>query len=413
MGLRDADGRIREHAVLLSEKLLAAGNLPDTVWSQLRLLAADPSVRVRYQLAFTVGEIHRPDSAQVLAALLLRDPTNLWIQAAVFSSLAEGAGSLFIMLASDARIRGDRVGQEWLRRLGGYDWSPGPGRGTLSSLPFCGPAPVRTPAGIRIALCLGRWAASHRQFVGPGGPGWAGAALLRPGPKRPRELRRSRSPCGSEAMQLLSVGPYNFASTGDLLLLQLGSGPSETVQSAALAALGRFDDPRIAPALIQRWRILTPRLRRDALTALLARTDRVAAVLAALESGRGRADLSFAPGGFPAHGSRPCDPPARPATLRPSAPATARGLAALQAGAGSEGRAGPWPGDLYRALCRLPSAERRDSGPWVPTWPASESTARERVLSAILEPNAEVRRDYLTYVVETAAGRAAYRPPAR
>ena len=90
-------------------------------------------------------------------------------------------------------------------------------------------------------------------------------------------------------MQLLGVGPYTFANAGDLLLLELGSGRSEAIQSAALATLGRFDDPRIAPALIQRWRVLTPRLRSDACTALLARTDRVAAVLAALENGRSAA----------------------------------------------------------------------------------------------------------------------------
>ena len=107
-----------------------------------------------------------------------------------------------------------------------------------------------------------------------------------PRPSTPSVNYGVAEPLRVGAMQLLSVGPYTFASTGDLLLLQLGSGQSEAIQSAALAALGRFDDPRIAPALVQRWGVLTPRLRSDAFTALLARTDRIAAVLAALESGR-------------------------------------------------------------------------------------------------------------------------------
>ena len=116
-GLRDVDGRVRKHAVLLSEKLVQGGALPDAVWNQLRLMSADASVRVRYQLAFTVGELHRPDSAPVLGAILLRDPTNLWMRAAVFSSLADGAGNLFVALGGEARVRNDPIGQEWLHQL--------------------------------------------------------------------------------------------------------------------------------------------------------------------------------------------------------------------------------------------------------------------------------------------------------
>ena len=185
MGLRDADGRVREHAVRLSEKLLAAGDLPDAVWNQLRLLAADPSVRVRYQLAFTVGEIHRPDSAQVLAALLLRDPTNLWMQAAVFSSLADGAGSLFVMLASDARVRGDPVGQEWLRRLAAMIGVQNRPAELSQVFRFVDQLQAELLRAFALLYAVGDGLQSRRQFVGRGRSGWTGAALLRPGHRTP------------------------------------------------------------------------------------------------------------------------------------------------------------------------------------------------------------------------------------
>jgi len=52
-GFRDADERVREHAVLLSERLPRNGVVSDLVWNQLKSLAGDPAIRVRYQLAFT------------------------------------------------------------------------------------------------------------------------------------------------------------------------------------------------------------------------------------------------------------------------------------------------------------------------------------------------------------------------
>jgi len=43
--LRDTDAHIREHAVRLSERLVQGGTSPDTVWSQLRVMSADPAPR--------------------------------------------------------------------------------------------------------------------------------------------------------------------------------------------------------------------------------------------------------------------------------------------------------------------------------------------------------------------------------
>jgi putative heme-binding domain-containing protein len=205
-------------------------------------------------------------------------------------------------------------------------------------------------------------------------------------------------------MQLLGVGPYTFANAGDLLLLELGSGRSEAIQSAALATLGRFDDPRITPALIQRWRVLTPRLRGDALSALLARTDRVAAVLAALESGTvSRADLSSAQANFlrthrePAISERALRllgpvPGKRPEAVQRFQPAL--GLK----GAPARGR------NVFVARCAACHQHSGATRAMGPDLAGVKVFGKARVLAAILEPNAEVRPDYLTYVVDTVDG---------
>ena len=402
-GMRDADGRIREHAVVLSEKLLAAGALPDAVWDQLRLLAADPSIRVRYQLAFTIGELHRPDSAQVLAALLWRDPTDPWIQAAVFSSLAEGAGDLFVLLVSDARIRSDPVGQEWLRRLAAMigvrgrvtelsqvlrvvDQLESEPQRAFALLYALGDGLHRTGSSLALADSEARQKPLYAQALKVV-LNYSDAESLRVG-----------------AMQLLSVGPFNLASAGDALLLQLGSGESEALQSTALATLGRFDDPRLASALIQRWRVLTPRLRSDAFTALLARNDRVTAVLAALESRTGgSADLSFTQANF-LRTDR--DPATRQRALQLFGPVPRQRPEVVQRFRPTLGLKGvPARGrEIFLARCASCHQGNRASPPIGPDLTSARIYGKEGILTAVLTPNIDPRRNYSTYVAETGQG---------
>jgi len=56
-GLSDMDESVRERAVLLTPKVARNGAVSDDLWARLKLLAADRSPRVRYQLCFTAGQI--------------------------------------------------------------------------------------------------------------------------------------------------------------------------------------------------------------------------------------------------------------------------------------------------------------------------------------------------------------------
>ena len=116
--LSDADDRVREHAVLLSERLLTNGMMmPGLIWGPLAGLHGDPSPLLRYQLAFTLGQCRNPDRAQALADTLRSDAGNRWLQAAVLSSLNEGAGDALRILAGDGDFRASVAGQEFLGRV--------------------------------------------------------------------------------------------------------------------------------------------------------------------------------------------------------------------------------------------------------------------------------------------------------
>jgi putative heme-binding domain-containing protein len=403
--LRDQDERVREHAVLLSEKLVKGGILTGPLWDQLRLLAADPSIRVRYQLALTAGEIRRPDRAQVLRDIVWRDPDNLWLRAAILSSLADGAGDLFVSVAGDTRVRGDIAGQDWLRRLAIMIGVKGQPAEVTQVLDVIDQMPVNQPPAFASLYALGEGLHRARNSL----------ALVDPQSRLQRFYSQALTGLLNyavpellrvEELRLLGVGPYTYARVGDWLPLQLGGGQSEAIQSVAIASLGRYNDSRIAPALIQRWGILTPRLRREALTGLLARSERTDAVLTALESGRiTAADLSSAQVDF-LRTHRDLAISRRALQLFGPVPqqrpeAVKRFKPALRLQGAADGGRGIFVARC--AACHAPDHEAQALGPELAS---AKIYGKERILTAILEPNADVRRDYLTYVVETMEGEA-------
>jgi putative membrane-bound dehydrogenase-like protein len=402
-GFRDLDQHVREHAVRLAETLVKDGALPDVLWNQLRLMAADPSIRVRCQLALTMGEIRRPEKAQVLAGLFLLTPDNPSMQAAILSSLADGAGDLFVTLAGDPRVRGNSVGWEFLLRMANMIGVQARPAEAAQVLGFIDQAQLDPQQAFPLLCALGDGLHRARSSL----------ALIDSQNRCQRYYSLASDavmnylgsePIQVEAIRLIGVGPYTVASIGDLLLLLLGSGQSEAIQSAVIATLGRFDDSRIAPAMIRRWNGLAPRLRNEAVAALLTRTSRVGAVLTALETGQiSGADLSFAQVNFlrthrdPAFSRRALQlfgpvPRQRPEAVRRFRPAL--GLK----GAAERGR-GIFVARC--AACHQPSGASQTVGPHLIS---ARIYGKERTLRAILEPNAEVRRDYLTYAVETAEG---------
>ncbi len=402
-GLRDQDQHVREHAVRLAERLVRNGALPDTTWNQLLPMAADPSIRVRCQLALTMGEIRRPEKPPVLAGLFLLTPGNSAMQAAILSSLSGDAGTLFVNLAGNPRVRSEPVGGEFLRRLATMIGVRAQPEEAAEVLTFIDQAQLDPLQAFPLLYSLGDGLHRARSSL----------ALIDSQNHCQQYYSLASDtvmnytgsdPILVEAMRLIGVGPYTAGSIGDLLLLSLGSGQSEAVQSAAISALGRFDDSRIAPALIQRWNVLTPRLRNDAVDVLLARNSRLGAVMSALESGRiNGADFSSAQVNFlrthrdPTLRERALRlfgpvPRQRPEVVRQFKPAL--GLK----GAAERGR------EIFVARCAACHLLGSASQGVGPDLVGARIAGKERTLAAILEPNAEVRRDYLTCVVETAEG---------
>jgi putative membrane-bound dehydrogenase-like protein len=399
--LRDTDARVREHAVLLSEKQARGGLLPDALWSQLRPLTADPSPRVRYQLALTLGEFRQPGSAGVLAELLWQTSENSWMEAAAFSSLANGAGEVFRFLLPQAR--GNAEAQELQLRVATMIGVRAQRQEVAQVVGLLAQAPLESQQALPLVVALGQGLRQGGSSLGRMDP----QGLLARFYSDAANLLFSSAaaePARIAGIELLSVSPSTFADNGDLLLLPLNSGQSDAIQSAAIATLGSYDDPRVAPALLRRWGTLKPQLRRAMLTALLGRTGRAAFVLDALENGSiDRAEVTSleanllrtdADPAVAGRAARLLGPLSlkRPATVqRFKAALTLKGVAA----SGREAFV------ARCAACHQPSGARPTFGPELST---AKIYGKEWAFNAILEPGLAASLGYETCVLQTGGG---------
>ncbi len=110
--LGDASAGLREHAVRLSESRLGQSK---ALLSRMAELARDPEKRVRFQVAFSLGEVQDPLATQALRELVARDADDAWMRVAILSSLADNAGEVLAQLLNDSPLSDD-AGQRLVRR---------------------------------------------------------------------------------------------------------------------------------------------------------------------------------------------------------------------------------------------------------------------------------------------------------
>lgn len=400
--LGDTDALVREHAVRLAEELITNGVVSDALWGQLKARAADPAVSVRYQLAFTVGQVRRPDKVQVLARVLGQDPSNAWIQTAVLSSVNEGSADLLMLLANTPNYRNSAAGLVFLRRLALLIGMRGQMAEVSRVVAFLSnvrlePLPVTT---LLVGLGEGLYrTGSSLLAVDPQGllqPFYAQALTVSADPTVAPALQR-------ESIRLLGLGPYGFGTAGELLFALCKPPPSPVIQSAAIQALCRFLDPGVYQLLVNNWGALAPGLRTQALWGLLSRTFRVGPVLYAIQSGQiPVTDLSSTQKDFlrtypdPEISRRAVSLFGPVPVERPQVVEQFKDAVRLT-GVPDQGRT------LFSARCAACHSVGGGGGVG-PDLADAKGRGKEQLLRAILEPNAQLRPDYPTCAVETKDG---------
>jgi putative membrane-bound dehydrogenase-like protein len=397
--LSDESAMVREHAVRLAEMRAHWAGFPaQQLWTGLAKLSGDPDIRVRYQLAFSLGGYNFRAQTEVLAEIIRRDAGDRWVRAAVLNSLRNGAGRLFNTLVADTRFLNSPDSQEFLRLLTGVIGAKNDSGEVQAVLSY-----LQKHADSDIAFLLTRALGDGLQS--------AGTSLARADREGGLKLIffRAKAMAGGngasattriQAIQLLALS--NYEEAGETLSALLASSQSEPAQLAAVSALTRFNDARVSETLLKHWPELAARTRAEGMTVMLTRTDRILALFKAVEERtiltsefttqqlqmlRAHRDLNIREQAIRLFGA--------PLAIKRDEVVKAF-LPALQL------RGNPADGKrIYQercATCHRIGSQGQAVGPDLVT---VKTAGKETLLLNILDPNREVAPKYLNYIVET------------
>ena len=274
-------------------------------------LVDDDDLLVRYQLAFSLGEFPllaedvslRGQSGvsrlqlrnAALARLVTRDGHDQWVRLAALSSLHDGAGDLFDRLAADKDFRGTRHGRQFLLALSQQVGSAS--RASEMAAVVSGldqwPADESSLSEAVVLALLAQQKPDARHRLLAMGSGRIKETLDRLLQDAKVKALDEKLDVDQRIAAIRKLGFSQFGESESVFALLLEPRQTNSVQSAAIETLARFDDAGIAELLLTRWPTLTPALRASAAETLLSRTNWSTAFLDAVEQGGvGRGDLS-------------------------------------------------------------------------------------------------------------------------
>ncbi|HET6572954.1 MAG TPA: PVC-type heme-binding CxxCH protein [Fimbriiglobus sp.] len=398
---RDSNARVREHAV----RLLAATGHAD----QVAGLAADADARVRFQAALSLGGWDSDGLVAPLAAIARRDAADKWTRIAVASSAGKRTAAL--------------IGE--LFRKPGSGQSPVAGRTQLVRELCVLVGSGRDPAKVGSVIATLAGQDRHWQRAGLNGlaegvarRGTSFPAFLEKLPEHRHQAvemltaatRPAADPKADEAertaaARLLAHTPWDAA--GPVLTKLVAADDTPTpVRLAAVRSLAAHPRPEVAGLLLAGWRGYTPAVRAEVLEALVRSPARAAALLDAVEAHKLQpADID------PARARRlialkdktVADRAAR--LLKHSLPADRqevlakyRSALAMKADA-LRGR------EVFKkncANCHIVAGIGTQVGPDISD---TRTKTPEMLLTDILNPNAAIDGNYISYTVTTKDGK--------
>jgi len=401
--LDDSSSGVREHALRLSEKF--AETSPPIRKKMVEMLG-DTEVRVRYQLAFSLGSLTGADRSDALSKLVVRDGTDSWFRLAVQSSLNAGAGDVFARLAADADARNSPHVRAFLTALATQIGAAGRDEevaAVLKSIAELADADAKLSRAVVRELVSKRSSAVKEQLASAAGAKAVFDGLLADAHKRVNDEDQSVK-ARVAAVGVVSLA--RFEDVAELLESLLAPRQPAPVQLAAIEGLAHFDSGAVATILIDAWPGMSPQSRSRAAETLLSRSVWISALLDAVEEKRvSRSDID----------------PARIKLLRSHSNAAIR----IRVGTVfTENRLSPRrdvvaayqlvlksPGDLasgkahFKRVCSACHRLEEVGTAVGADLKAIRQRGLQAVLLNILDPNREVKPSFVTYVLVTTEGR--------
>lgn len=313
--LTSHEAGLRENALQLAESLLPGSK---KLRARIIAVANDPSPRVRFQAALTLGQLPHQDALPALTRIFEQDHTQRWSRLAILASLQRDEATLLRRLMAGITPRTPTAGLplETLRDLAEFSAARAardPAKlEALLTLIQSGPEtePVRVTALDGLQAGLAR-TGGDITATGPARTALdqiartSNSAILTAAWKLSRTLQlpetasqrtalvtaktKATDPAlplaeRSQNIRLLALGTY--ATSGEALATLLAGTQPAALQQAAIEALGQFRETAVASNLVARWRSLAPSVHTPALALLLQRVAFHEVLVDAIERGR-------------------------------------------------------------------------------------------------------------------------------
>jgi putative membrane-bound dehydrogenase-like protein len=291
----DPHPAVREHGIRISESLLASPATRDEILEALIERVDDPAIRVRYQLAFSLGQSDSPRAGEALVKLALKDSDTPEIQTAVMTSAPRHLGTMLSALLEHAKQQ--EPPEALLDKLLGLAAAMGEEHSLARALAIAAAptnekfAPWQFSAVAGVLDALDRGNSSLKKLKSSAGTELKQAIdKLEPMFARARSLAKRQTPAATptpETLPALRLLGRDLAETDqdcDLLGKLLQPQFAVSLQRAALASLRRINRKHVADLLLTNWAASSPEIRTELLAALFTRQEWIESLLSALEA---------------------------------------------------------------------------------------------------------------------------------
>jgi putative membrane-bound dehydrogenase-like protein len=399
VALKDSAAGVREHAVKLAE--------PRALTDAILPLAKDADARVRFQVAFTLGELNDQRALDALAYIAKRDADDPWIRTAVLSSVPNDGDELLARLLKDKAFTGDPTSIDLIGELSQIIGA----RGKSDEMQRVFEQATDIASLCEVALGVGEGLKrSSKNLRSAGLTGSAQQSIERLLAAASNLATNSTQPVASRESSIRLLSYDDFGTVKDTFVRLMDGKEPQDIQSAAIKALGSFTAPEAAPLLLANWKTQTPAVRSEVIAAMMSVRTRALPLLQAVESGLVPANqIPFAQRRLLSLNADPKVKALAEKFFSASAPGPRKQVIEKYKPALST------KGDAARGLkvfettciaChRAGDVGKQEVGPNLANIRAWNP---EQVLINILDPNREVVPNFLAYTVETKDGKSIY-----
>lgn len=415
--LKDADGRVRQNAVRLTERdLKQSKSLANAVLAA----ASDSDPHVQFQAALTLGDLKDPQALTTLAQLAHQHSSDQWFRDAILSSVADSASPFYESLLVKGETWTDPQMLVKLSALIGSRQNPN----ELARW-FAGLTKLQHPDKELAGLTRGLELVRARNLQVPG----AEAALTKQIETGNEPVRRAAweaswhfkldkllnramadainadLPEGNRILAIRALRGGKFHAVSPAFDKILAPNATPNVEVAAMDSLNAFDDPAVAKTILAHWNDLSPQAHERAFEALVGHENRVPILLQAVETGK--FDRAALDGSVRSH------------LYENPNPAIVSKAHALLGGAAGNDRtqviaryqaALTMPGNAFQgkivfqancARCHMP---RIQGGRVGPDLSGINNKSKEELLTDILNPSYAIEPTYINHVAVTKDG---------